>query len=102
MGYAISWLAVKGIEPEVVHRQLGLFSSGEFDTDLKHPFMGRMLPTGWYVVVAQRCDDIMILDDMLASLSANSSVIAASIEEHVMFCFSTCWSNGVEAWRVQH
>ena len=39
---------------------------------------------------------------MLSSLSMSARVVAASIEEHVMYCFSTCWLNGQQEWRVQH
>jgi hypothetical protein len=102
MGYAISWVAIKDADPTAVCKQVGLVGSGTFESYLESPFLGRLLPTGWYVVVANRCDDIMVLDEMLSSLSARSTVVAASIEEHVMFCLSTLWSNGKEVWRVQH
>jgi len=102
MGVSISWLAVSDMEPEAIHKQLGLLSSREFDADIKYPFAGRVLPSGWYLVVANRCDSPMVRDDMLSSLSMSARVVAASIEEHVMYCFSTCWLNGQQEWRVQH
>lgn len=102
MGVSISWLAVSDMEPETIHKHLGLLSSLEFDADIKYPFAGRVLASGWYLVVANRCDSPMIRDDMLSVLSMNARVVAASIEEHVMYCFSTCWLNGQQEWRVQH
>lgn len=102
MGVSISWLAVSDMEPEAIHKQLGLLSSREFDADIKYPFAGRVLPSGWYLVVANRCDSPMVRDDILSSLSMSARVVAASIEEHVMYCFSTCWLNGQQEWRVQH
>src|SRR5688572_13073995 len=102
MGVSISWLAVSDMEPDAIHKQLGLLSSREFDPDIKYPFAGRVLPSGWYLVVANRCDSPMVRDDMLSSLSMSARVVAASIEEHVMYCFSTCWMNGKQEWRVQH
>jgi hypothetical protein len=102
MGVSISWLAVSDMEPEAIHKQLGLLSSREFDGDVKYPFAGRVLPSGWYLVVANRCDSPMVRDEMLSSLSMSARVVAASIEEHVMYCFSTCWLNGRQEWRVQH
>ena len=102
MGVSLSWLAVRDMEPDAVHKHLGLLSSREFDAGRKHPFLGRVLPDGWYLVIANRCDAPMVLDDRLSSMSMNARVVAASIEEHVMFCFSTCWLNGKQEWRVQH
>ena len=105
MGYSISWLAVKDADPDAVCKKLGLIRSGAFDEYYSYPqhsFLGGVLETGWYVVVRNRCDDPMVLDEVLSSISAGSTVIAASIEEHVMFCFATCWSEGQEIWRVQH
>jgi hypothetical protein len=105
MGYSISWLAVKDADPDAVCEQLGLIRSGAFDEYYSYPqhsFLGGVLETGWYVVVRNRCDDPMVLDEVLSSISAGSTVIAASIEEHVMFCFATCWFEGKEIWRVQH
>jgi len=102
MGVSISWLAVCDVEPEAIHKQLGLLSSREFDADIKYPFAGRVLESGWYLVVANRCDSPMVRDDMLSSLSKSARVVAASIEEHVMYCFSTCWLNGKQEWHVQH
>ena len=102
MGVSISWLAVKDMEPEAVHKQLGLLSSREFDSDPKHPFLGRLLPSGWYLVVANRCDHPIVLDEMLSAISVHSRVVAATVEEHVMSCSSTSWWNGQLEWRVQH
>ena len=105
MGYSISWIAVKDADPEAVRTQLGLVHSGKFDGFYslpEHSLLGGVLETGWYLVVRNRCDDPMVMDAMLSSLSDDSMVIAASIEEHVMFCFATCWSEGQEIWRVKH
>ena len=102
MGVSISWLAVRDMEPEAIHKHLGLLSSREFDADIKYPFAGRVLPNGWYLVVANRCDSPLIRDEMLSSLSLSARVVAASVEEHVMYCFSTCWLDGKQEWRVQH
>lgn len=105
MGHSISWLAVKDADPDGVCKQLGLVRSGGFDSYssyAEHSFLGGVLETGWYVVVRNRCDDPMVFDKVLSSVSSGSIVIAASIEEHAMSCFATCWSEGQEIWRVRH
>ena len=105
MGYSISWLAVKDADPDAVRKQMGLVHSGKFDGFYslpEHSVLGGVLETGWYLVIRNRCDDPMVSDEMLSSLSVGSIVVAASIEEHVMFCCATCWSNGKAIWRVQH
>jgi len=105
MGHSMSWLAVKDADPEAVCARLGLVRSGGFDSYYsypQHPFLGGVLETGWYVILRHRCDDPIVLDEVLSSMSAGAMVIAASIEEHVMFCSATCWSEGKELWRVRH
>src|SRR5215510_14498717 len=101
MGYAISWRAVKDADPDAVCKRLGLAGSGVFDeyySYAEHPFLRGVLETGWYLIVRNRCEDPIVLDEVLSSISAASTVIAASIEEHVMSCFATCWSEGKEVW----
>ena len=66
MGYSISWLAVKDADPDAVCKQLGLVRSGAFDgyySYAEHSFLGGVLETGWYIVVCNRCDDPMVLDE---------------------------------------
>ena len=102
MGFAISWLAVKGKSPEAVTQELGLTPTGEITECGESLFTGRTLSSGWFLLVINQCEHDFIKPKHLASLSSACEVIACSIEEHVMFCSSELWRNGAQIWRIEH
>jgi hypothetical protein len=81
---------------------LGLRPTGEHHELAETPFVGALLSTGWYLVVADRCDDALVGDAITQSLSTNADVVACSIEEHVMFSAASFWSAGRRIWSVSH
>ena len=102
MGFAISWLAVKGKTPEAVIQALGLTPTGEMAEYGESLFTGRTLPSGWFLLVINQCEHKFVKPNSLASLSSNCEAIACSIEEHVMVCTSELWRNGAQVWRIEH
>jgi hypothetical protein len=102
MGFSISWVAVKQQAPEAVLQALGLSRTGQFGEFAEYAAMGRVLPSGWFLIVLDRCDHALLQAEQLASLSADCEVIACSIEEHVMFTSSECWRSGERIWRIEH
>ena len=102
MGYAISWLAVKGKSPEVLKKELGLSPTGEMTEFGDSLYTGRLLPNGWFLLVINKCDHKFIKANSLALLSSDCEVIASSIEEHVMFSSSEMWKSGIQVWRIEH
>lgn len=102
MGFAISWLAVKGKPSETVAQELGLTPTGEKTLYGDSLFTGHTYSNGWFVLVINECDHNFVKQHALASLSNNCEVIACVIEEHVMFCSSELWTNGARIWRVEH
>lgn len=102
MGFAISWLAVKGKTPEALTGELGLTPTGEMTEYGESLFTGRMLPNGWFLLVIDECEHEFVKSNSLGSLSKECEVIASSIEEHVMFCSSELWQDGTQVWRIEH
>ena len=102
MGYALSWTAVNGLSPEEVHRLLGVKSTGRSGNYGEHPLVGRRLPNGWYIVIADSYDDRIVHKSTLAQLSVGCSVIACSLEEHVMASTCASWQEGKKKWSVEH
>ena len=102
MGFAISWLAVKGKSPEALTEELGLMPTGEMTEYGESLFTGRVLPSGWFLLVINECEHEFVKPNSLRSLSKDCEVIASSIEEHVMFCSSELWRDGTQAWRIEH
>ncbi len=102
MGFAISWLAVKGKTPEALARELGLAPSGEAAEIGEATFTGGALPGGWFLLVMNRCEHEFVAATSLALLSRDCEVVACSIEEHVMVSTSELWRNGARVWRIEH
>ena len=102
MGFAISWLAVKGKPSETVTRELGLTPTGEKTLYGDSFFTGHTFSNGWFLLVINECEHNFVKQNTLASLSNSCEVIACVIEEHVMFSSSELWKNGARIWRIEH
>ncbi|MHC1743558.1 MAG: hypothetical protein AB9873_11060 [Syntrophobacteraceae bacterium] len=102
MGFSISWLAVKDKHPDAILGSLGLTRTGESGDWGEAPLVGRFLPSGWYLLVAKGCDHKIISENVLAEVARGCSLVACSIEEHVMFSSSVFWSDGEKAWSIEH
>jgi hypothetical protein len=102
MGYSLSWLACKDKAPEAVQHQLGCIGTGEFGEYGDFGLVGGVLPNGWYLLIANRCETALIADAVVSEISLGCSAMACSIEEHVMCSHASFWSNGRRIWRVEH
>jgi hypothetical protein len=102
MGFAISWLAVSGKEPQHVLKELQLNRTGENEEIPESPISAAHLPNNWFLVFINEFDSPFVSANSLARLSANCKVVSCQIEEHVMFSSATFYSNGAETWRVAH
>ena len=102
MGYAQSWLAVKGKPPEAVLETLGLRGTGAREAIAGSPVVGAELPGGWYLVVADGSGHRLMRDPIVQRLSAGCEVITADVEEHVMVSVATGWKDGQRVWSVTH
>ena len=102
MGFAISWLAVSGKDPQQVLQELQLHRTGETEEFPESPVSAAQLPSGWFLVFANRFDSPLVADGSLQQLSLGCTVISCLVEEHVMFSSATCYSNGKIKWHVAH
>ena len=100
MGYALSWLAIRGKSREQVHRDLGIDSTGVYDESPEAPFTGARLQNNWYLLLRNRgvFSDARIME----LLSIKGEVIYCSIEEHVMVSEASGWRDGRKIWSVVH
>lgn len=102
MGYAISWIAFKDKTAAQAGELLALSPSGEFTEVPEHMFSGVRLENGWYVVVIDECGHKFVRERSLQRVSEAVDVVAAAIEEHVMFSSAEAWKNGRRLWKVAH
>lgn len=100
MGYGLSWVAVAPtVEPKLFER-FGLKQGEETAELAEFDLSGARLPN-WYVLVADR-SDALVDQTLLQQLSRHGRVIAAMVEEHVMFSSAEEWANGERVWGAIH
>ena len=101
MGYSLSWLAVKGKPPQAVRDELGLRLTGEREEIPEADLSGVEMPTGWYLIVSNRTEQVAS-EVAMRSLSSGSQLVTCFVEEHVMVSSATCWKDGRKTWSVTH
>jgi hypothetical protein len=98
MGQSLSWIGVQTMTAAELYTKLGLAETGERGDYLQFAMSGQELPNHWYLLVAKRCDHLILSD----GLSAECSIVACSIEEHVAYMSTSFWRNRREIWNVHH
>ena len=102
MGYRMSWLAVRGIDKEAVYDRVRVRPTGEIGLPLDHPIAGRLLPSGWTIVVFDELAHRLVGDDELKRLSAGCTIMACNLCETTMCSSAAYWQNSKEIWCVSH
>jgi hypothetical protein len=102
MGYSLSLLAVPTPNADEALRQLGYFRTGQSCEYARERLASYDRPTNWFLIVGRGCDSRFLQPKILAPLSAHFSVVACSIEEHVMFSSAEYWAAGNQVWRAEH
>src|SRR5687768_8850747 len=102
MGWAIGWAAFRGTSRSEILKNLGLTEAGgEYDYSDPDGFGVGDFPGGWTLVVSRDCEQFVALSDGLSWPWA-VHMVAAGIEEHVMFSAAAEWRDGSQIWRTIH
>ena len=101
MGYAISWIAFKDKTAAGVQECLSLVPTGKIEDMPEGMFSATKLGS-WYLVFIDRHAHEFVGESMLQKLSVDCEVVAATVEEHVMFSSAEYWSSGKRVWSVVH
>jgi len=103
MGYALSWIAVRGKLPEQVLAELDAAATGRQLEFSAARLAACRLSTGWFAVVANETEHAWAGDETLALLSGGGAeVLACRVEEHLMVSSAELWRAGERQWRVVH
>ena len=100
MGYAVSWLAIRGKSPGTVLEELGFRIAGQRQAVPEFPVVQAMLPNDWQLIFAN--DFGFASGVSLAQLSSGAEIVTCSLEEHVMQSTASAWRDGVRVWQVTH
>ena len=100
MGFSISWCAIQGQRGDVL-AAARFHDTGEPDECFESVFSGAEFPGGWVVIVS-RSFDYFASVERLGELSKGRRLVAALVEEHVMFSKASEWRDGVELWSAEH
>jgi hypothetical protein len=102
MGVSLSWVAVRATTANELYTKLGLAETGARGDYYDFPMAGLTLPSSWHLLTTNQCEHQILSAQVLRELSAGSSAVACSVEEHVMYMSAALWRDGREIWSVQH
>lgn len=102
MGYALSWLAVRGKLPEQVLADLNASPTGEQIDFAQRRLGARRLRSGWYAVFAKQIGHPWMDPDTLGLLSASAELLACTVDENKLFTSAELWRAGDRVWQVLH
>lgn len=102
MGFCISWVAIRGKEPEVVLSELGWRRTGEREEFPESRTTCTTLGSGWFMIAMMNRADAYDGTIALATLSKGAELVASFVEEHVMFSGSVFWRDGTKIWSAEH
>jgi hypothetical protein len=91
MGFALSWLAVKGKSRDAILSELHLQATGCREELPESRLTGALSADGWYLIVAQEAGHHFISPPVMEPLSRGCEAIACIVEEHVMYSESSGW-----------
>lgn len=101
MGYAISWIGVRGLKKAAALDVFGFKDTSEVDEYNETPFSAAESGTGWTIIWA---NDFGFAGDenLLISKSASGQIVACQIEEHVLFSGASQFERGKKVWSISH
>lgn len=103
MGFSFTSVAVRGVTPDAVLATMGLLGTNTFEGIPESNITGASLPSGWYLVTANRgLFPTFAEDPTLKRLSQTAEVVTCFVEEHVMCSAASLWADGREVWSVMH
>ncbi len=103
MGYSMSWVAMKGRNPDQFLSAMELSRAGQCQGYDESAMAATLLPSGWFLVLAKGCDHPILRGSTLAAAAQpGSRLIACSIEEQVMYSSAEEWRGGRQVWRIEH
>jgi hypothetical protein len=100
MGFRVLLIAVKGKQPDTIHREYGVVPTGDREEFPESAVVGAMLPDGAYLLYVR--DKIIPDTDVFCRLSSGASLVACYANETNMNSYASSWVNGVERWSVFH
>jgi hypothetical protein len=72
MGFAISWVAVQGVEPKGVLDYLALERTGNTEEIPESPVTCTRLPGGWFLVFVNEFNSSLVADHVLRAQAVTS------------------------------
>jgi len=100
MGFSVSLYAIFDRDPADVQRDLGLAPNGETAHFPDAPASGAITTPGVYLLYFN--DRVMLGEDAIRPVNANSRLLACNVNETCMYSAVTAINCGREEWSVIH
>ena len=102
MGFALSWVAIKGKTRDAILGELRLRPTGRREEIPEAPLVGASSADGWYLIVAQGDEQELLGPSVIERLARGGEAVTCSVEEHVMYSEASGWRDGQRFWLVTH
>lgn len=98
MGYAISWLAIRGSTEPAILAALGLAKTGETEEVPESDWCSNRVGE-WILIWSNSLGSDKFLN---AASKLENELVICEVEEHVMCASATALIGGVTSWRIVH
>lgn len=102
MGYAISWIAIKGKSKENILKFFSFSETADTEEVPESEISAAELPSGWYLIWFNQFESPFTHAAVVSKLSQDCAVITCAVEEHVMYSRTEYWEHGSQTWKITH
>jgi hypothetical protein len=102
MGFALSWIGIRGMSPEAAVEKAGFRLTGHQEEFPESPVTCARLESGWCVIVMNRSMDAHDGSIDPSQFLPGAEIVTCMLEEHVMASGFSRWTNGERVLSVEH
>jgi hypothetical protein len=102
MGFHVSWITVRGEQPDALRALLGLRQTGEREFVPESDVSEVPLPSGWHLIFFNDPLPPELSDESLRRISANAEAMAFVVEEASMVSLARGYAGGKRMWEIVH
>lgn len=102
MGYAISWIAIRGQSPGKVQALFDLEPTGDMESVPDSDVVGATLPSGWYLIFDNARTFEFSPELFDARMTAGAEAVVCMVEEHIMLSSAAAYKDGKQIWSTKH
>ncbi|MCA9254335.1 MAG: hypothetical protein KDA33_01800 [Phycisphaerales bacterium] len=102
MGFRMSWIAIRGIPPDIALDSLSLERTGTRESTPESPIACASLPNNWFLIVINDHIPSITGPDAVAAISIGGKAVVCHVNETTMDSSAAGYEDGDQTWSVVH